>query len=258
VVCLLLSSSAAGIVVCNAPASHEVRPQSQFDMVGYLDSAGGTTGVLIDPYRVLTTAHAVEDISGKTFTLSTVDGVQVYYLTSKMVHPSVDLVIVTLDRSTGLSGYELYTGGAEAGKVGVLVGYGLSGTGAPDAAAYPKGTKRVGYNKINSATSTMFYYSFDRPTSSNSLGADKEAITAFGDSGGPTFIEEDGVLKLAGIHYAVSNYQNKSAYPTYGDFGYDVRVGAYASWIFQQAPEPATLTLLSVGVGALVFRRPRK
>ena len=132
----------------------------------------------------------------------------------------------------------------------------MSGTGTnpgeggnPD---YPRGTKRYGYNRIDSA-----YYSsldqthylrmdFDDPDSSGpfgTLGVDKEVMIALGDSGGATFLDVGGTLKLAGIHVGYKDMDGDGIWPEYGDRGYDVRVRSYTGWVNGLIPDqPATVT----------------
>ena len=251
---LLLAAAgpAAAIVVSDDPDLHVVTAPSSYDMVGYLNTAGGTTASVVDPWFVLTAAHAVNNISGKTFTLYLADGTHVFSLAEKFLHPSADLAVVRLAASTGLPGYELYDQTDEVGRTGVLVGYGMSGTGDtvldggdPN---YPRGTNRLGYNKIDSIYTDLdgvkhLRFDFDAPDShgpSGTLGADREVMIAAGDSGGPLFIE--GTLLIAGVHVSV-NYDDENHWPTYGDVGFDVRVSTYAAWIRSVIPDqPATQT----------------
>jgi hypothetical protein len=240
------------IVVSDDPDLHVVVPPSDYDLVGYLDAAGGTTASLVDPWFVLTAGHAAAWIEGRTFTLHLADGPHVFALAEAFAHPSADLAVVRLGASTGLPGYELYDLPDEAGQIGLLVGYGMSGTGDTVGEggdpSYPRGTKRLGYNKIDSIYTDLdgvkhLRTDFDAPGTpgpSGSLGDDREAMFAAGDSGGPTFIE--GTLLIAGVHVSIV-YNDPDHWPSYGDRGHDVRVSTYADWIRGVIPDvPATQT----------------
>ncbi|MCC6679749.1 MAG: trypsin-like serine protease [Phycisphaeraceae bacterium] len=102
----------------------------------------------------------------------------------------------------------------------VVVGYGWGGWGATggDEANYPFGTKRWGYNRYDfntpfNSTSwrTQIAFDFDNNTDTNDFfgrnfgisdrGYDEDEVsTIYGDSGGPTFIVEEGVARIVGVH----------------------------------------------------------
>lgn len=252
---LLVLPQAQAIVVSDNPAYHVVTAPSAYDMVGKIHTLdyGDISGVLINPWFVLTARHGVWLIRDGTFTLNLSGGNQVYTLAETLVNDNADIGVVRLTRSTGLSGYSLYDANDEQYKEGIIVGYGMSGTGLTGQdSAYPYGTKRVGYNRIDGFTKRDFTWEplemdFDATWvhgPDGTLGAAKEALFAFGDSGGPTFIADpNGQLRVAGIHSQVYNDNNNNKYSDYGDKGYDVRVSVYASWIRSKAPaQPATIT----------------
>jgi hypothetical protein len=253
---LLVLPQAQAIVVSDNPAYHVVTPPSAYDMVGAIHTAdyGDISGVLVNPWFVLTARHGVWQIRDGTLTLNLSGGNQVYTLAETFLNDNADIGVVRLTRSTGLSGYGLYDANDEQYKEGIIVGYGMSGTGLTGQdSAYPYGTKRVGYNRIDGFTKRDFTWEplemdFDATWvhgPDGTLGAAKEALFAFGDSGGPTFIKADpnAPLLVAGIHSQVYNDNNNNKYSDYGDKGYDVRVSVYASWIRSKAPaQPATIT----------------
>ncbi len=252
----LLAAPACAIVVGDDPNNHVITPPSDYDGVCYQYMADGTTGVLISPWFVLTADHA-----------SYVSGVVRFDLESGSTNRTImekhddpngaDLAVVRLNRSVGLDGYALYdpnTLGSETGKEGILLGYGMSGTPATVQAGgdpnYPRGTLRIGYNKIDGSTydPNAGYYiwsDFDPPSahgSSGSLGIDKEASSALGDSGGPVFVESGGTLYVAGIQFSVSA-ADPNHWPKYGDYSYYVQLSRYSNWIGSVIPsQPATKT----------------
>ncbi len=248
------AASAWGIVVSDDPALHVVSPPSDFDMVGYLNTVGGSTGVLVNPWFVLTAGHALNYMNSySALTLQLPGGSQSYPLIEKFVHPTADLALVRLGASTGLPGYGLYEGSAEVGQTGLLVGYGMSGTGYTVGDGgdpnYPRGTKRFGYNRIDAigydGSIPELRMDFDSPGSGppfGTLGADKEVMIALGDSGGPTLLTSGQKLLVGGIHVRVID-DGDVKWPDYGDTGCDIRVSAYASWINGIIPDqPATET----------------
>ncbi|MCK4626163.1 MAG: trypsin-like serine protease [Phycisphaerae bacterium] len=259
VICAFPAHSSA-IVVCDDPADHQYDSMPGLEGVGYLSSAGGTTGVLISPVHILTAKHAVENISGHTFTLYTASGSETFGLVEKYVHPYKDLAVVRLDRSTGFSGYQVNSQTNELGSEIIIVGFGESGTGMPEPGEYPRGTGRYGGNRIDSTISGYLVFDFDEPVDrgENPSGGTTESMIAKGDSGGPSFVVEADALKIVGIHVGITNFDGDSIYPEYGDRGYDVRVSAYSEWIMQQIPEPGTLVIITVGGFTLMLRPRRK
>lgn len=197
------SSSAAAIVVADNPAGHVVSGVSPYNMVGYY---GGASAVLIDSTHALTAAHVASNAGLGTMYLDLAGGRQGFSVSQVSICPTADLAVITLSQSTGLSGFPLYTGTGEIGKTGILLGYGVSGTGSSDPSTYPRGTLRIGYNVIGNASGKYLYMTFDAPNNKASLGAGMEALAAAGDSGGATLITVDGGLYLAGIHSSITSF----------------------------------------------------
>ena len=250
-------SSAGAIVVCDDPDLHEITAPSEYDAVGYLSTAGGATGSLIDEWFVLTARHAVTSNTtdshvtfggSKTFTLDLAGGQQSFELAEAWIQQPIDLAVVRLKQAAPLSGYAINETWNETGREGTLIGYGQSGLpetvtqgGDPD---YPRGTKRIGYNRIDYAQqiSDTWMLATDFDAGAAGLGVDKEAMIALGDSGGPVFIEVGGQTLLAGV--SVSIYDDGDGlWPEYGDSGRHVRVRTYSDWILNNIPaQPADQT----------------
>ncbi len=129
--------------------------------------------------------------------------------------------------------YEIYEGSSEVGSEIVSVGYGLTGLGSTGAIPGSGGTKRAGRNRWESlglgdlgaplvmANDTQLTFDFDSGIPVNDgfgyffgtsgpfagdpafddvgFGADEIGL-GVGDSGGPGFIFDDGVYKIAGVN----------------------------------------------------------
>lgn len=179
--------------------------------------------------------------------------------TQVIVHPSYnddlninDVALVQLQFTpTGLEGFEIYTGSDEIGQMATLVGYGRTGTGATGETTTGSDLKRQGQNRYDTTAtvfggpSTILMYDFDNGLAENdafgvlynidNLDADigiNEVCGAHGDSGGAWFIDGKvaGVVSfgrsVAGSHDVLAGTNS-----SFGDFGGDTRVSAFADWI---------------------------
>lgn len=91
-----------------------------------------------------------------------------------------------------------------------------------------------------------------------------EGGTAPGDSGGPTFIEDGGEWKLAGITswgynpWDVLQRGGDGLDGLYGDLSYMTRVSQVEPWISSVVPEPSTLALVTMGLAGAFWVARRK
>ncbi len=274
----------------------------QFAAVGYYNSGRSYGSVtLIDPDWALTAAHVVDSNMNGTLADDNATG-QTLSIGGNFRHVSevfvptgvgpnrgwngdigqgFDLALVHLATPiTTITPAKLYTNFQELGKQITMVGYGRSGTGSTGATG-SSGTKRAGDNIVDrlatfSNGATGLKWDFDQPSpriAPNQYGSSTplnlEYQIAPGDSGGGSFLEEDGAWYLAGVHSGVYNYYS---YPgtgtdgsTYGDATLVTRVSAYQQFIFDHIPdiasasvcEPASLGLISV-MTLMTLRRRRR
>lgn len=186
--------------------------------------------------------------------------------------------------------YELYTGNDEVGQVTNKSGWGSFGNGGIgmiDGSGWRKGDNRWEMSARdfwgdNSVSNDIMMYDFDSGLAGNdAFGAyfglndlgqgNMEALAGPGDSGGPSFING----KVAGVtSFGLTFFSNnqRECLPgnpdlicglnnSFGEFGGDTRVSAYADWIMASIPEPQTYALMGLGlaaVGLMARRRARK
>jgi len=215
---------------------------TQFPSVGLIS---GGSAVLIAPNYVLTAAHVVNNLPVSSISFWFTDppiapvqaaskNVPVQYTADNQ---GWDIAVVRLSESIlDVTPAELYTGSAELGEVGFIVGSGQGGNGHDGADGWA-GIKRAGYNMIDvigGAQNHYLYADFDDPDSGllNWYGSpvplDLECCIAPGDSGGGVFIYEGGQTKIAGINShtwpSILNYK-------YGTQMAMTRVALFVPWI---------------------------
>lgn len=200
-------------------------------------------------------------------------GEEYYYASSYTIHPGYDeedfdtnndIAIIELEEEApaGAERYEIYRGSDELGQAAFKVGFGYHGTGnAGQDDGEEFSVKRFGQNRydvLGDAMNDYFFteilpgsqliYDFDNGNAANDacgeyfgvidtgLG-DLEVNTTSGDSGGPSFINN----QVCGItSYGVSPYDllfepstdiDEETNASFGEFSSDTRVSFYADWI---------------------------
>ena len=266
----------------------------------------------------VTDGAGVFDTFATSVTFQGPSGSETVNVTDFNVHPDWDgdfirgndLAVLTLEGepSNQIADYDIFTGVNEIDFASVeKVGFGRSGTAAAGDFV-GAGVKRAGANEYDALADTMLQafgltagvdfvtgsvlqYDFDNGTTTNDAfdfffsladtglgGGLIEVMSAPGDSGGPTFIEVDNELLLAGVtSYGISLAFSSGPLPltsdidggtlnsSFGEFAGDTRVSSYTSFVTaaltQSTPIPvppsAALFLLGLGGLALLGRRRR-
>ena len=253
-------------------------PTSPFAGVGSLvlvfpEGIGWCSGTLITPRHALTAAHCVVDGTtvlspdAVSFVLNA-DGDRSSQIAAAAIDilpgylPNLsfrfDMAVVTLaeDAPASVPVYDILRQPLPLRTTLTMVGYGLSGDGHTGIDyLFPItlfSTKRSGRNVVDfigragQLNENVFFYDFDPPNAAGlnvlgglSLGNEIETSTAFGDSGGPSFVEDtSGQLIIAGINnFGIMFRSASGASPrnprisTFGEGGGGLTVPPFAAWI---------------------------
>lgn len=205
------------------------------------------SGTLVGDKFVLTAAHNTPG-AGKT-PIVTINGVD-YNVTIWSSHPSFafnnilngfDVAIARLgSRVLNVAPVGVLQSPVTQNQLGEIHGYGGFGLGVITNYDW---NLRGGTNAVDLDPQfpNIFLTDFDNPSNPNagnslsflgssSVATTSESCIAFGDSGGPFLVQDDGRLKVAGIASALSNFDGATD-ASYSDIGIYTKVQPVYAWI---------------------------
>lgn len=263
-VALTLGGAARAIVTYESPPEYEFHspvppPPLPVARLVLEDPAGDLfpcSGALLeDGCRVLTAAHCITDRNIQRIEVGFSEGAAqiLDVATDAVIHPAwngvledgSDLAILRLPQPIAtIPGFRIYEHPLFFPFPIQILGWGPSGIGALDDAAYPFGTLRGGWNFYDGDAfgGLLYQFDFDFDPNANTILIDRdidgprpavrsEVMIAPGDSGGPSW---DIELGLVGIHSAIqrsANDVNGIADSSFGELGFDTPLHLYADWI---------------------------
>jgi len=138
-----------------------------------------------------------------------------------------DIALIQIKgKVTNIPVAKLYDKNEEEGKVITIVGRGDFGNGLSGPQKMDKIT-RAATNRIDSTNNQWILFNFDNPESENTT--ELEGVSGPGDSGGPAFLDIDGIRYIVGVSSHQMN--NGKASGVYGVTEYYARVSTYKKWI---------------------------
>ena len=163
---------------------------------------GDCVGTLIHETYLLTVAHCAVDLYAGGYLEV---GGNPHEIAEVILHPEwtdaeqFDIGLVRLVEAVeGVEPVPLYRAHDEVGQTLTLVGRGITATGREgEAGGTTDGKLRAATNIIGDADAHFLRILFDRPGEGATA---LEGVGASGDSGGPAFLEVDGVRYLAGLN----------------------------------------------------------
>lgn len=273
-VLLIACASASHAVVTRHDVSDSLYQSlgNAFPSVGIIvTDSGYGSATLIGSSWVLTAAHVVETATSATFSP---DGITPFSATGVFIHPAYDADTLANDFALGfipggVPGYApspYFAGSIVPGTMATSVGWGMTGDG--NTGAITTDYRRRGFqNALDVIGPWGIDMDFDNPAgTSNVFGSPGalplEGMTAYGDSGGGTFVDFGGGPWLVAITRAGDIYYNSG----YGSEGYQSGITDAVAWIqattgigpVTAVPLPPGLWFTASGFAAIALRARRR
>jgi hypothetical protein len=288
---LALAAACAPLQAFALAGGSGIDPNSQTSPylgVGSLHTNDGYfSATLIAPGYAITAAHVLagKSASDVTFQINgdtpySMTGAQIFVnpgwtgfnaSSDGLVHNDLAIIKLSTDAPATVPYYSLYTG-PMAGKAMTFVSY--AGTQAQKSTGMNMADIVFnGTNPATQGTNEVFLFDYDGPTLSTNhtgggtLGANQEATFVGGDSGSAAFVDDNGVMKLAGVNtFAVFFSGGPTQQGAFGTGGGGQILSGYSTWIDSvvtaPVPEPQTWLMLVAGLGlvggASLGRRARR
>jgi ankyrin repeat protein len=228
------------LAVCSVPATaivirHDVDDSAYQEFVSSYSASVAYTEycafTVLSPDWLLTAAHCMTGGGREPFDIVHLGGR--YRVNRVSIHSEFDsandelndvAVVQLRDPLIGAIPAWLFQSADEQGEQVVFVGRGATGNGEVGLLRHDE-RERAATNTVLEATSQHLVFRFDPPATATEL----EGISGPADSGGPAFIERDGMRYVAGI----SGFQDRAGFEQahYNVMEYYSRVSVHSDWI---------------------------